>query len=161
MTREEIISMLNILLDNAKVGCADITVIHHVSFDSFKFVVEQAIKALEQENEKMSDEEMAEFRRELIDASKEPCEDAISRDAVLKRIAQFSTEEGSSVRVQPLYSDVYNMSSVTPSRRKGHWIKHPNGIYAHLVCDKCLSNAPYDIKTNYCPNCGAEMESEE
>ena len=48
-----------------------------------------------------------------------------------------------------------------PSRRKGHWIKHPNGIYAHLVCDKCLSNAPYDIKTNYCPNCGAEMESEE
>lgn len=44
---------------------------------------------------------------------------------------------------------------------KGHWIVHPKGIYAHLVCDKCLSNAPYDCQTNYCPNCGARMESED
>jgi len=41
---------------------------------------------------------------------------------------------------------------------EGHWIVHPKGIYAHLVCDKCLSNAPYDCRTNYCPNCGARME---
>ena len=46
---KEIISMLNILLDNAKVGCADITTIHHVPIDSFKFVIEKTIKALEQE----------------------------------------------------------------------------------------------------------------
>ena len=39
----------------------------------------------------------------------------------------------------------------------GHWIVHPKGIYAHLICDKCLSNAPYDCRTNYCPNCGAKM----
>ena len=49
MTHAEIIEMLQILLDNAKVGCADITAIHHVSFDSFKFVIEQTIKALSQE----------------------------------------------------------------------------------------------------------------
>lgn len=41
--------------------------------------------------------------------------------------------------------------------KTGHWIEHPKGIYAHLVCDKCLSNAPYDCRTNYCPNCGAKM----
>ena len=45
-----------------------------------------------------------------------PCDDAISRDAVLKRIVQFSVEEGSSVRCQPLYSDINNMPSVQPSR---------------------------------------------
>jgi hypothetical protein len=45
--------------------------------------------------------------------------------------------------------------------KEGHWIVHPKGVYAHLVCDKCLSNAPYDCKTNYCPNCGAKMESED
>lgn len=46
--------------------------------------------------------------------------------------------------------------------KTGHWIVHPKGIYAHLVCDKCLSCAPYDCETNYCPNCGAKMaESEE
>lgn len=49
MTREELIEMLNILLDNAKIGCADITVIKHVSFDSFKFVLEQTIQSLSQE----------------------------------------------------------------------------------------------------------------
>ena len=38
----------------------------------------------------------------------------------------------------------------------GKWIAHPS-TYAHLVCSKCLSNAPYDCKTNYCPNCGAKM----
>lgn len=44
---------------------------------------------------------------------------------------------------------------------KGHWIVHPKGVYAHLVCDKCLSCAPYDCKTNYCPNCGADMREVE
>lgn len=43
-------------------------------------------------------------------------------------------------------------------RNTGHWIAHPNCIFAHLVCDQCLSRAPYDCKTNYCPNCGARME---
>ena len=42
--------------------------------------------------------------------------------------------------------------------KTGHWIVHPKGIYAHLVCDKCLSNAPYDCRTNYCPNCGVKMQ---
>lgn len=39
----------------------------------------------------------------------------------------------------------------------GQWKVHPKGVYAHLVCDKCLTNAPYDCRTNYCPNCGARM----
>ncbi len=43
-------------------------------------------------------------------------------------------------------------------KNTGHWIRHPNYIFAHLVCDQCLSRAPYDCKTNYCPNCGAKME---
>ena len=45
-------------------------------------------------------------------------------------------------------------------QKTGHWIVHPEGIYAHLVCDKCLSSAPYDCRTNYCPNCGAKMKGE-
>ena len=44
---------------------------------------------------------------------------------------------------------------------KGHWIIHPKGIYAHLICDQCLSNSPYDIRTNFCPNCGAKMVEQE
>lgn len=56
------------------------------------------------------------LRMAIAELEQEPC-DTISRDAVLKRIAQFSTEEGSSVECQPLYSDVYNMPSVQPSRK--------------------------------------------
>lgn len=40
----------------------------------------------------------------------------------------------------------------------GHWIEHPKGIYAHLVCDNCLSRAPLDYPTNYCPICGLKMD---
>ena len=80
----------------------------------------------------------------------EPC-DTISREAVLKRIAQFSTEEGSSVRVQPLYSDMYNMPPVTPSRRKGHWItRHyiQNGKSVDMtVCSVCQEEFSYDAET--------------
>ena len=42
----------------------------------------------------------------------------------------------------------------------GRWITHPKGIYSHLVCDRCLSRAPYDCHTNYCPNCGQKMVKE-
>ena len=45
-------------------------------------------------------------------------------------------------------------------QRTGHWIIHPKGgIFTHLICDKCLSSAPCDCRTNYCPNCGAKMEA--
>ena len=30
--------------------------------------------------------------------------------------------------------------------KTGRWIIHPKGVYAHLVCDKCLSCAPLIAK---------------
>ena len=53
------------------------------------------------------------------------------------------------------------LSALEQESKTGHWIVHPKGIYAHLVCDKCLSCAPYDCETNYCPNCGAKMAESE
>ena len=99
--------------------------------------------------------------------------DTISRDAVLKRIVQFSVEEGSSVECQPLYSDVNNMPSVQPSEdtmyfeymrgydkgkskssRKGHW-KH---FAQSDDCSECgYSTGKYGSPSNFCPNCGADM----
>lgn len=44
------------------------------------------------------------------------------------------------------------------NEKTGKWIAHPKDIYyAHLICDKCLTSAPYNYPTNYCPNCGAKM----
>ena len=55
----------------------------------------------------------------------------------------------------------YELIAKYTGAKIGHWIIHPKGIYAHLVCDKCLSNAPYDCRTSYCPNCGAKMVESE
>ena len=86
----------------------------------------------------------------------EPCDDAISREAVLKRITQFSTEEGSSVVCRPLYSDVNNMPSVT--QKSGEWDRS-------CTCSVCgqwriLESEKNGGKYKFCPNCGARMESE-
>ena len=40
--------------------------------------------------------------------------------------------------------------------KTGHWI---NGNY-HIRCSECGEDYPYRLR-NYCPNCGAKMESEE
>lgn len=54
--------------------------------------IEQAIKALEQE----------------------PCENAISRQAVLNKILKFSVTDGRSVSVTGLRTEINDMPSVTP-----------------------------------------------
>ena len=99
-----------------------------------------------------------------------PCEDCISRDAVQNyvesHIQEINTGYGDLNKhtneiLRMIVDYIESMSPVKQEPKTGHWIVHPKGIYAHIVCDKCLSNAPYDCRTNYCPNCGAKMESED
>ena len=101
----------------------------------YEEAVNMAIKALEQQ----------------------PCEDCISRQYLIERATSWDKHFADSERYVSL-TDIQNAPSVTPQPKRGKWIVHPKGIGAHLVCNKCLSNAPYDCKTNYCPKCGAKME---
>ena len=98
----------------------------------------------------------------------EPCENAISRQAALDEIISrlgISDEKYLLESERYIYQIIKDLPPVTPKQRTGHWIVHPKGVYAHLVCDRCLTRAPYDCKTNYCPTCGIKMiepqESEE
>lgn len=81
----------------------------------------------------------------------------IPKQAVLENIDQWYEDKADieDLIVRITYMQGVAIPSAEP--KTGHWIVHPKGIYAHLVCDKCLSNAPYDCHTNYCPNCGAKM----
>jgi len=50
-----------------------------------------------------------------------------------------------------------------PERKKGKWEyddeAFPGGNpYGHYDCDQCGESVPH--KTNYCPNCGADMREE-
>ena len=111
--------------------------------------IDKAIKALEQQ----------------------PCEDAISRQAVLDNAYAYGyglEPEGYCVNVE----DIQALPPVTPSRpieqepRQGHWIKVTNGRGGH-ECDVCHNYAPSfqtgdEYLSAFCPNCGADMrESEE
>ena len=85
---------------------------------------------------------------------KEPCEDAISREAV-KELFQ----EGS---VMGMYHflGIDELPSVTPARKKGKWIvlKDEYGDICEAICSCCEDNGNHRWK--YCHTCGAEMESE-
>ena len=120
----------------------------------------------------------------------EPCEDAISRDAVLKKQYRIDDSATLSTRDVVNVEDIEDAPSVTPSRgweemtvpcencghdmtfkiavcgepsrHKGHWVHKGQGIY----CSECGKESGYNPFgasrfSDYCPSCGIEMESEE
>ena len=44
-------------------------------------------------------------------------------------------------------------------QRRGTWIDHQQGRWIYARCSEC--DKVHDVKTNYCPNCGARMEVDE
>ncbi len=83
----------------------------------------------------------------------EPCEDAVSRQAVLDCQHFIYDETGEELEVIHAES-VLNLPSVTPHQKTGRWI---NIDETHSKCDRC--GAVFEIASgngdvNYCPNCG-------
>lgn len=111
------------------------------------------------------------LRKKLIEhLEKNPCEDAVSRQAVLDQAVDY----GSNTYLIPVNS-VKTLPSVTPKEKTGRWImpQQDDGmsepIYYQVRCSKC--NFDLDPQTwhqelhrynadKYCPNCGARMVSE-
>lgn len=94
---------------------------------------------------------------EAVKNLQEPCEDAISRQAVLDKKELVELEDGQSFYcISP--EDVKTLPSVNPQPKTGHWIK---GKYSDdniryndnsYKCDKC--GRIVDFKENFCPDCG-------
>lgn len=110
-----------------------------------------------------------------------PCEDCISRQAVLD-IITFEDKwlfdanghnANTHIAFSSLESRVKALPSVTPERPKGKWIKIQSGdedFPESIVCSRCKnenSHLDFDehnnvigkvfVTSKYCPNCGAEM----
>lgn len=87
----------------------------------------------------------------------EPCEDAISRQAAIKAITNTSGIRGDALKA------LYDLPSVNPQPKTGHWIMSDDGLY-RPICDKCGAH-PWKgyIPTveeatevfKYCPSCGS------
>jgi len=88
----------------------------------------------------------------------EPCEDAISRQAVIKCLEKGDTLSSIDHR---LIDKIKRLPPVTQEPKTGHWIADVDrwGDVVTTIngykCDKC--NAFNSDKDNYCPNCGRRM----
>ena len=97
----------------------------------------------------------------------QPCEDAISREAVLDYIAKllsgylYEEERG---RLEDFTTYIAEMSPVTPTRTKGRWIEQKD-IHKHhygwSFCSECGAFLMSSDGANYCSCCGAKMEVDE
>lgn len=109
----------------------------------------------------------------------QPCEDVISRQAVLdklNRLIEVERLQGTDEmgygreRVSAYESMIFEINSeylypsVTPQPKTGRWIygidedTGEKDLYA-WTCSECEGKYPWQPK--YCPNCGAKMESED
>lgn len=44
-------------------------------------------------------------------------------------------------------------------KKSGTWIDHEDGRWVYAQCSEC--GTIHDVKTNYCPTCGADMRGTE
>ena len=95
----------------------------------------------------------------------EPCEDCVSRKAVLEYIEGSDAELGHSSENEIVCQDIKELPSVTPARKKGKWIDIMVGDMPAQACDQCNTFYPLAYTGGghkYCPNCGSfMMEGEE
>ena len=92
----------------------------------------------------------------------EPSEDAISREALLKKQYRIDDSATLSTRDVVNVEDVEDAPPVTPSRRKGHWVHLRCDMYECSECGKIHTS--FEIgkcDADYCPKCGVEMEIKE
>lgn len=95
----------------------------------------------------------------------EPCEDAISRKAVLD-IWHTSYSDNREENDEIQYKKIaFELPSVTPIREHGEWIKVTNGRGGH-ECSQCGHYAPSyqngaEHLSDFCPKCGADMRKEQ
>ena len=107
-----------------------------------------------------SDEEAFNMAIEALKA--EPCEDAISRQAVINQIFYSTDNNGDVVLGSALRERIARLPSVTPQKPKtGHWLMtgdYYTGAYGtidYVECSCCHEDSLEE--GDYCPNCGAKM----
>ena len=92
----------------------------------------------------------------------EPSDDCVSRANLINQLEILDKRYGSDFYWE-VRKIVDSLPSVTPTRKVGKWTKISNTVPC-MNCPICGSTFTLILggdKMKYCPNCGAEMESEE
>ena len=100
----------------------------------------------------------------------EPCEDCVSREEVLKIYDEWFATCNIADRKASPKAKINALPPATPIRpRKGEWCKQNDDYYDWYECSECgygsegemQYSSEYDVRTNFCPNCGADMRGDE
>ena len=96
---------------------------------------------------------------------KEPCEDAISRQAVdeLSKELVHTTRDKADFLCN-FWEKLQELPPVKPTRKKGKWIDIMVGDMPAQACDQCNTFYPLAYTGGghkYCPNCGSFMMGSE
>lgn len=89
-------------------------------------------------------------------------DDLISRQAAIELIENEYRKWGDEYGVSDVLCDLSDMPSAEPQRKKGKWVDEtfefePWWVVHHpYKCNQCGERSEED--SNFCPNCGAEME---
>lgn len=84
----------------------------------------------------------------------QPSTDAVSRQAVKEQMIKY----GFYAPDMTVTEFVEELPPVTPTRPKGHWIEVDLDVWD---CSECKEGSCSGNKTNFCPNCGADMREGE
>ena len=104
------------------------------------------------------------IKNKVIEAlEQEPCEDAVSRQAVIDEIEFFQINPQHFDFVG-LIDNIKGMPSVNP-QKIGHWVQYGNSWEDKFKCSECGKEQPKILCgeriighwSDYCPNCGAKM----
>ena len=87
----------------------------------------------------------------------EPCEDAISREAVLD-LAYTIPDEYFGTREVVSAEKIKELPPVTPQPKTGHWILTDDDFVYCSECEDSYYPRPIDASWYYCPHCGAKMD---
>lgn len=95
------------------------------------------------------------YKRAMLDYGLEddkPCEDAVSRQAVIEITAETGALE--------TQTRVKSLPPATPKQRTGKWVAGQT-IGDGIICSECNTHYQmYPMIYQFCPNCGAKMEGE-
>ena len=110
----------------------------------------------------------------------EPCDDAVNRKTIMEHYSTGEIAHCNHISRNNLLDFVEQLPSVTQksdnkyrkeakrwknkwlkSQKSGKWITTRTFMHdGEYYCNRCKCDAPNNEKWDYCPNCGAKMESE-
>lgn len=90
----------------------------------------------------------------------EPCEYAISRQAVLAIAGDSCLDLNNYEDTREFCDEIKELPSVTQKPKMGRWEYTTHYARRYRVCTECKCEREDDLSTgwNFCPNCGAKMD---